>query len=42
VRELFEVQQRRMNAALLELVERLEKLEKWEPDTQVRLTHDDV
>jgi hypothetical protein len=31
-----------MDTALLELTERLEKLEQWNPDTQVRLTHDDV
>ena len=42
VRELFTIQDERLNTALLELTERLERLEQWEPDTKIRLTPDDV
>src|SRR4029450_5244664 len=39
VRELFKVQAERMDPALLELTERLEKLEHWDPDTQRSGSH---
>jgi hypothetical protein len=42
VAKLFRIQDERMDDALRELVERLEKLEGWTPDQQVRLSLDDV